>query len=57
MAHGNKGAKTMDDFEMLLQQIVEQCLELNADPAAMAAHLREIAEAIEADIEAGAYAE
>lgn len=47
----------MDDFEMLLQQIVEQCLELNADPAAMAAHLREIAEAIEADIEAGAYAE
>lgn len=47
----------MDAFEMLLQQIVEQCLENNADPAAMAAHLREIADEIEADIEAGAYEE
>ena len=43
------------DFEMLLQQIVEQCLEAGEDPAAMVAHMREVAEGIEADIEAGAY--
>jgi len=43
------------DFEMLLQQIVEQCLEEGEDPAAMVAYMREVAEGIEADIEAGAY--
>lgn len=42
-------------FEMLLQQIVEQCFEAGYDPATMAAAMHEVAEGIEADIEAGAY--
>ena len=47
----------MQDFETLLQQIVEQCLNDGADPAAMIEYLRDTANAIEADIEAGAYEE
>lgn len=43
------------DFEMLLQQIVEQCLEAGADPIAMVAHMREVAEGIAADIETDEY--
>jgi hypothetical protein len=44
------------EIESLLQLTVEHLLN-KCDPAALAAALREFAEMIEADIEAGAYAE
>lgn len=47
----------MEDFEMMLQQVIQHCLDVNVDPAAMIAHLREVADEIEADIEVGAYEE
>jgi hypothetical protein len=48
------------EIESMLQLTVEQLLNedgVGCDPAALAAALREFAEMIEADIEAGAYAE
>ena len=44
------------EIESMLQLTVEHLLN-KCDPAELAARLREFAEMIEADIEAGAYAE
>ena len=50
-------SKHMDDFETLLQQIVEECLNAGVDPQRMLEYMRRTADEIEADIAAGAYAE
>lgn len=47
----------MEDFETMLQQVIQHCLDLNVDPHKMVEHLRETADEIEADIEIGGYEE